>query len=65
MTPYISLRRRIIAWLIWHFEGYKTMDEAEFYIEEHPEVSGVVSLMRDYLCAKKAKNYLSTKGMSK
>ena len=26
MTPYITLRQRFIAWLLWHFEGYKTMD---------------------------------------
>ena len=31
------------------------MDEAEFYIVDHPEVSGVSSLMRDYWCAKKAR----------
>lgn len=55
MTPYITLRRRVIAWLLWHFEGYETMDEASFYIMEHPEVTRVASLMRDYWYAKKAK----------
>lgn len=55
MTPYISLKRRIIAWLLWHFEGYKSVDDAEFYVLQHPEVTRAASLMRDYWYAKKAK----------
>lgn len=55
MTPYISLWHRFIGWLLWHFEGYEGTDEAEFYIIDHPEVSGVASLMRDYWYAKRAK----------
>lgn len=56
MTPYISLWRRVIAWLLWRFEGYDkmTMDEAGFYVLEHPEATRVASLMRDYWYAKKA-----------
>ena len=55
MTPYITLRQRLIAWLLWHFEGYETVDEARFYIMEHPDVTKVASLMRDYWYARKAK----------
>lgn len=55
MIPYITWWKRIIAWLLWHFEGYKDMDDAEFYIIENPELTRVASLMRDYWYAKRAK----------
>lgn len=55
MTPYISLKRRIIAWLLWHFEGYKSVDAAEFYILKYPENTRAASLMRDYWYMKKSK----------
>ena len=55
MTPYITWWRRIIAWLLWHFEGYGSMAEARFYIIEHPEVTRASSLMRDYWYARRAK----------
>ena len=55
MIPYITWWKRIIAWLLWHFEGYEDMDDAEFYIIENPEVTRAASLMRDYWYAKRAK----------
>ena len=48
MIPYISWWKRIIAWLIWRFEGYENTDDAFFYIIDHPNYTRVASLMRDY-----------------
>ena len=48
MIPYISWWRRIIAWLLWHFEGFEDMDDARFNVIEHPELLRIVSLLRDY-----------------
>lgn len=48
MIPYISWWRRIIAWLLWRFEGFEDMDDARFNVIEHPELLRIVSLLRDY-----------------
>lgn len=59
MIPYISWWRRIIALLLWHFEGYDKMDmdESAFYVLEHPELTRMASLLRDYWYTKKAREY--------
>ena len=48
MIPYISWWRRILAWLIWHYEGYADTGDAGFYIIENPRATRTASLMRDY-----------------
>lgn len=54
MTPYLSLKRRILAWLLWHFEGFGDLDEASFYVLDHPELLRIVSLLRDYYYNRRA-----------
>ncbi|MBR2683008.1 MAG: hypothetical protein IKE22_07075 [Atopobiaceae bacterium] len=57
MIPYISWWRRIIAWLLWRFEGYESIDGARFCIIEHPELTRTACLMRDYWYAKNAEGH--------
>lgn len=54
MIPYISLLRRMVAWLIWRYEGYESVDDAEFYIIKNPGMTRLASLMRDYWYVKRA-----------
>ena len=48
MIPHIRFLERVIAWLIWHYEGYESVEDARFCIIEHPKATRVASLMRDY-----------------
>lgn len=48
MIPHLSLFHRFVAWLIWKFEGYESLRDAEFYAMHHPEMTKVASLMRAY-----------------
>ena len=57
MIPHLNWRQRIIAWLLWHFEGYRSTDDARFNIIEHPDLSRTSCLMRDYWYAKRAKEH--------
>ena len=56
MIPYLSWWRRIVAWLLWHFEGFDKMDldESAFYVLEHPDLTHTASLLRDYWYIKRA-----------
>ena len=57
MIPYMSLFRRLIAWLLWRYEGFESLDDAAFYVLDHPDLTRVASLLRDYWYIKKAKEY--------
>lgn len=48
MIPYLTIRQRIIAWLLWRFERFDSMETAEFEILGHPELLRCSSLLRDY-----------------
>ena len=54
MIPYLSWTRRILAWLLWRFEGFTDLDEACFYTLDHPELLRTVSLLRDYYYNRRA-----------
>lgn len=47
MIPYMSLKNRIIAWLLWKLNGWKTTEDAKFECINHPGLSTMVSLCRD------------------
>lgn len=55
MIPNMTIRQRIIAWLLWRFERFDGMGEAEFKILIHPELLRCVSLLTDYWYIKNAK----------
>lgn len=55
MIPHMTIRQRIIAWLLWRFERFDGMREAEFNILVHPELLRCVSLLSDYWYIKNAK----------
>ena len=55
MIPILTLRQRIIAWLLWRFEGFDSVDDAEFDVIEMPQLLRCASLLRDYWYVKKAK----------
>lgn len=55
MIPYMTIRQRIIAWLLWRIERFDSMETAEISILSHPELLRCASLLRDYWYAKKAK----------
>ena len=48
MTPYMSLWERIVAWLLWRYEGFRDEDEERFGVIEHPELLRTTSLMLTY-----------------
>ena len=53
MIPYLTIRQRIIAWLLWQFERFDSMETAEFEILDHPELLRCSSLLRDYWYVKR------------
>lgn len=55
MIPHVSWWKRAIAWLIWHYEGYESVDNARFGIIEHPEVTRMANLMCDYWYVRRAR----------
>ena len=55
MIPHMTIKHRIIAWLLWCFEGFDSMETAEFGIVEHPELLKCASLLREYWYVKNAK----------
>lgn len=57
MTPYLSIVQRVIAWLLWRFEGFDSDETAAFEILEHPELLRCASLLRDYWYAKRAEEW--------
>lgn len=48
MIPYMTLKDRIIAWLLWKFEGYRDVDEAMYELTNPVMASSTraLSLMR-------------------
>lgn len=49
MIPHLSIKKRIICWLLWHLEGFhKDIELAEMVIVHAPGLSVARSLMRDY-----------------
>lgn len=54
MIPWLSLRQRFIAWLLWQFERFDSMETARVAVE-HPEVLRCSSLLRDYFYVKQSK----------
>ena len=48
MIPYMTFKERIIAWILWKFEGYKDVDEAMWELTNPAMASStrVLSLMR-------------------
>lgn len=48
MIPHMSIVQRIIAWLLWRFEGFGSVESAEFDVIQHPELLRCASLLRDY-----------------
>ncbi len=57
MIPYINPIKRFVAWLIWHYEGYESVEDARFYIIEHPSVTRLAALMNDYWHVRNAKEW--------
>ena len=55
MTPYMTMRQHVIAWLLWHFEKFDSEEDAEFAILQRPDFLRCSSLLRNYWYAKKAK----------
>lgn len=53
MIPYVSIGRRIIAWLLFKLNGWTLDDEWSFEVLEHPEISTMVGICRDYWYAKR------------
>ena len=48
MIPHLTLRERLIAWLLWHLEGFGKAEDAAIYIFKHPNLLTSVNLLRDY-----------------
>lgn len=55
MIPYMTIRQRIIAWLLWRLERFDSMENAEFDILYSPQALRCVSLLSDYWYIKNAK----------
>lgn len=55
MIPFMTIRQRIIAWLLWRFERFGSEEDAEFAILKRPDFLRCSSLLRDYWYVKKAK----------
>lgn len=55
MIPHMTIRQRIIAWLLWRFERFGSMENAEFSILYSPQTLLCVSLLSDYWYIKNAK----------
>lgn len=57
MVPHMTLKQRILAWLIWKINGWKDLDDCRFECIEHPEMSNVSSICRDYWYLLNARKY--------
>lgn len=56
MTPHLNLIERFIAWLLWRYEGFEDLDDAEFNLMQHPGLTRTVGLLRGYYYLKRTKN---------
>jgi hypothetical protein len=52
MIPYMKFKTRVIAWILWKFEGFDSMDKAEFRILSHPSLLKTTSILREYFYIK-------------
>jgi hypothetical protein len=43
----MSLKNRIISWLLWKLNGWKTLEDARFECLEAPDVTTMAGLCRD------------------
>lgn len=55
MIPHMTIRQRIIAWLLWRFERFDSMEDAEVSIFFNTELLRCVSILGDYWYIKNAK----------
>ena len=51
----MSLKDRIISWLLWKLNGWETMAECKFECFDHPELSRMAALCRDRYYVMQAK----------
>lgn len=58
MIPYMNLRTRIIAWLLWKLNGWSSLEDCRFECVQYPELSKMVSICRDRYYILNAKEYL-------
>ena len=57
MIPFMTIRQRIIAWLLWRFERFDSEAVARFAILERPDFLRSTALLREYWYVKKAKEW--------
>ena len=55
MIPHLNIFERFIAWLLWRYESFEDLDEAEFNLIQHPSLTRTVGLLRAYYYNKSAK----------
>lgn len=55
MIPYMGLRHRIVAWLLWKLNGWSDPEKCRLECIEHPDMSITASLLRDYWYVRKAR----------
>ena len=53
MVPHLTLKYRIIAWLLFRLNGWSLDDEWEAEVIKHPGSSAMCSICRDYWYAKR------------
>lgn len=57
MIPRMSLKEKILAWLLWKLNGWNNIEDAEFDCLKHPELSRMAGLCRDRFYILQAKHY--------
>lgn len=53
MVPRLTVFQKIFAWLLFKYEGFEDLDDAQFNIERHSLKS--LSRMREYLYYRRSK----------
>ena len=57
MVPYMRLRDRIIAWLLYKFNGWSELDECASEVLCPPECSRMAGICRDYWYVRNARRF--------
>jgi len=57
MVPYMTLRMRLIAWLLWKLEGFGDHFDAEYALER-PALLKCTGLLSDYCYYRRAKEWM-------
>lgn len=57
MVPYMRLRDRIIAWLLYKLNGWSELDECSSEVFGAPECSRMVGICRDYWYVRNARRF--------